>query len=78
MEQMSTKTIISQMNYSSNSFLVVIFIYHMFYLTLTWPIGLPPHAPVAQKNADQRSLIANSSKNSYIVYINDVIEGWLV
>jgi len=23
-------------------------------LTLTRPIGLPPHAPVAQKNADQR------------------------
>ena len=24
------------------------------YLTLTRPIGLPPHAPVAQKSADQR------------------------
>ena len=23
-------------------------------LTLTRPIGLPPHAPVAQKTADQR------------------------
>ena len=23
-------------------------------LTLTCPIGLPPHAPVSQKNADQR------------------------
>ena len=23
-------------------------------LTLTRPIGLPPHAPVAQKSADQR------------------------
>ena len=28
------------------------------YLTLTRPIGLPPHAPVAQKIADQRWLIA--------------------
>ena len=31
-------------------------------LTLTRPIGLPPHAPVAQKSADQRWLIANSAK----------------
>ena len=34
----------------------------LLYLTLTRPIGLPPHAPVAQKIADQRWLIANSAK----------------
>ena len=32
-------------------------------LTLTRPIGLPPLAPVAQKIADQPSLIANSARN---------------
>ena len=37
-------------------------------LNLTRPIGLPPHAPVAQKIADQRLLIANSAK----VPISDV------
>ena len=31
-------------------------------LILTRPIGLPAHAPVAQKIADQRSLIGNSAK----------------
>ena len=31
-------------------------------LTLTHPIGLPPHAPVVQKIADKRWLIANSAK----------------
>ena len=31
----------------------------IFSLTLTRPIDLPPHAPVAQKIADQRWLIAN-------------------
>ena len=31
-------------------------------LTLSRPIGLPPHALVAQKIADQRWLIANSEK----------------
>ena len=31
-------------------------------LTLTRPIGLPSHAPVAQKIADQYWLIANSTK----------------
>ena len=30
-------------------------------LTLTRPIGLPPHTPVAQKSADQRWLIGNSA-----------------
>ena len=38
------------------------------FLTLTRPIGLPPHTPVAQKIADQRWLIANSAKKF----------GWLV
>ena len=41
----------------------------MILLTLSCPIGLPPHALVAQKNADQRWLIANLSKNRYIFYI---------
>ena len=31
-------------------------------LTLTRPIGLLPHAPIAQKIADQRWLIANLEK----------------
>ena len=31
-------------------------------LTFTRPIGLPPHAPVTQKSADQRWLIVNSAK----------------
>ena len=31
-------------------------------LTLTRPIGLPPHAPVLQKSADQRWLISNPAK----------------
>ena len=35
-------------------------------LTLTRLIGLPPHAPVAQRIADQRWLIANSAKNKYL------------
>ena len=35
-------------------------------LTLMRPIGLPPHAPVAQKIADQRWPIANSAKNKYL------------
>ena len=34
-------------------------------LTLTRPIGLPLHTPVAQKIADERWLIYNSSKNRY-------------
>ena len=37
--------------------------------TLTSPIGLPPHAPVLQKSADQRWLIANSAKNRHLFYI---------
>ena len=37
-----------------------------FYLTLTRPIGLPPHAPVAQKIAGQRWLIANLAKNRHL------------
>ena len=37
-------------------------------LTFTRPIGLPPHAPVAQKIADQRWLIANSVKNRYLFF----------
>ena len=36
-----------------------------------------PHAPVAQKIADQRWLIANSAKKSFLLQ-NDVIKGWLV
>ena len=40
--------------------------YQRFSLTLTHPIGLPPHAPIAQKIADQRWLIANSVKNRYL------------
>ena len=38
-------------------------------LTLTLPVGLPPHAPDAQKIADQRWLIANSAKNRLLFYI---------
>ena len=34
-------------------------------LTLTRQIGLPPCAPVTQKIADQRWLIAYSAKNRY-------------
>ena len=37
-------------------------------LTLTRPIGLPPHAPVAQKIADQRWLIANLAKKVRFLY----------
>ena len=37
-----------------------------FLLTLTRLIGLPPHAPVAQKIADQRWLIANSANKKYL------------
>ena len=37
-------------------------------LTLTRPMGLPPHAPVAQKIADQRWLIANSAKKGTFLY----------
>ena len=37
-------------------------------LTLTHPIGLPPHASVAQKIADQRWLIANSAKIGTIFF----------
>ena len=44
----------------------------------TGPIDLPPHAPVAQKIADQRWLVANSAKNKYFFILNDVILGWLV
>ena len=33
------------------------------FLTLTRPISLPPHAPVAQKIADKRWFIAYSAKN---------------
>ena len=47
-------------------------------VSLTCPIGLPPHAPVAQKIVDQRLLIANSAKNRYFFMYNDVIKGWLV
>ena len=36
------------------------------YLTLTRPISLPPHTPVAQKIADKRWLIANSAKNMHL------------
>ena len=32
---------------------------HILTLTLTRPIGLPPHAPVAQKVAEQCTLIAS-------------------
>ena len=37
-------------------------------LTLTRPIGLPPHALIAQKNADQRWLITNSEKIGTFLY----------
>ena len=37
-------------------------------LTLTRPSGLPPHAPVAQKIAVQRWLIANSAKKVPFLY----------
>ena len=42
------------------------FLATFYKLNLTHPIGLPPHAPVAQKIANQRWLIANSAKNRYI------------
>ena len=35
-------------------------------LTLTRPNFIPPHAPVAQKIADQRWLITSSAKNRYL------------
>ena len=38
------------------------------FLTLTRPIGLPPHTPVAQKIADQRELIPSLAKNKYLFY----------
>ena len=47
-------------------------------LTLTRPIGLPPHTPVAQKIADLRLLIANSGKIGNFFILNDVIKGLLV
>ena len=47
-------------------------------LTLSRPIGLPPHALVAQKIADQRLLIANSAEIGTFFIKNDVIKSWLV
>ena len=38
------------------------------YLSLTRSIGLPPHAPVAQKNADWRPLIGHSAKIGTFLY----------
>ena len=35
-------------------------------LTLTRPIGLPPHAPVAQKVAEQCTLIASLVKRLFV------------
>ena len=35
-------------------------------LTLTRPIGLPPHAPVAQKVAEQCKLIASLVKKLFV------------
>ena len=35
-------------------------------LTLTRPIGLPPHAPVAQKVAEQCTLIASLVKKLFV------------
>ena len=46
-------------------------------LNLTYPIGLPPHTPLAQKIADQRWLITDS-ENRYFFIQNDVIKGRLV
>ena len=43
---------------SSNS----IFLLKWMFLTLKHPIGFPPDAPIAQKIADQRWLIADSAK----------------
>ena len=37
----------------------------IIFLTLTRPIGLPPHAPVAQKVADQCTLIASLVKRLF-------------
>ena len=45
-------------------------------LTLTRPIGLPPHAPIAQKIADQRWRIRQKIGTFFI--LNDVIESLLV
>merc|ERR1712227_177493 len=36
------------------------------------PVSFPPHAPVAQKIADQRRLIANSAKKVPFLYKKDV------
>ena len=44
-------------------------VFNFFILTLTHPIGLPSHTPVAQKIADQRWLKANSAKNRYLFNI---------
>ena len=35
-------------------------------LTLTCPIGLPPHTPVAQKNAELCTLIASLAKRLFV------------
>ena len=42
--------------------------WNYFQKPYTRPIGLPPHAPVAQKIADQRWLIANSAKIGTFLY----------
>ena len=52
-------------------FILVAFIFNfdisdkIIEFTLTRPIGLPPHTPVAQKIADQPWLIADSTKDRY-------------
>ena len=46
----------------------LIFVYHtdsLDRLTLTRPIGLPPHAPVAQKVAEQCTLISSLVKRLF-------------
>ena len=46
-------------------------------LTLSRPIGLLPHAPVAHKITEQRWILANSAKKNRCIFIsNHVIKGW--
>ena len=56
-------------------------VYTVYLFGVSWNVQkrqFNPHAPVAQKIADQRWLIANSSKKGNFFYKNDVIKGWSV
>ena len=64
LEFWSWTLIVSILTYSSNDNSVH---NQNMILTLTRPIGVPPHKPVAQKIADQRWLIAYSANNTYFL-----------